>query len=338
MEISSLGNLYFQEETPWKTIKLDPVRTGVVVAVGINIVNLIAELISPYLPSFASQLVKQMQLNEDELAIQDQFVFEIKAGHKIGKPQPIILMIPVEKEEEWKDKFGPWENDEDKEHKLEKWRIRDEEAAKGLIAIPQKSRKQKKNQAKKQSFQQKRREEEEQSGFYLQSLTDQEKENVANDIKKCLEALIDKHAVDKNEVELFYKFGQRDLFIGSEKFLENKFKIPILHYSLLPHYHLSIASENVESGKYNFGVILAKVACVVDAEEIKKIYPDFSQEFIRKIELILAQRNRKHLTEILQKDNGIFKFKLDEKEVVLKLGDSVFASAHDLAHKRKKTS
>ncbi|MCK5347560.1 MAG: class I tRNA ligase family protein, partial [Candidatus Heimdallarchaeota archaeon] len=97
MEVSSIGNKFFQDNTPWqlrKDGKDDEAKK--VCAVCLNIVKNLSILISPVLPVFSKNL--QQQLNAPNLKW-DHIGFDMK-DHKIGKAQ--ILVQKVEKIEEEK--------------------------------------------------------------------------------------------------------------------------------------------------------------------------------------------------------------------------------------------
>lgn len=62
MEISSIGNRYFQENEPWKLVREDKDKTEKILGTCVNIVKNISILISPVMPEFCSELQKQMNL------------------------------------------------------------------------------------------------------------------------------------------------------------------------------------------------------------------------------------------------------------------------------------
>ena len=93
LEISDLGNKYFQEKEPWKLIKRDKKKTQEVLGLCINIVNVLATLISPITPKYSEELRKQLSLKE--LKLKD-LKFNLK-NHKTSKPKIIISKIEVKK-------------------------------------------------------------------------------------------------------------------------------------------------------------------------------------------------------------------------------------------------
>ncbi|MFH1182604.1 MAG: methionine--tRNA ligase [Candidatus Woesearchaeota archaeon] len=89
LEISALGNKYFQENEPWQLIKKDKKRCHEVVTFAANIVKNISILISPILPKFATRLQKQLGLNS--LAFKD-IGFDLK-NCEIEKARIIFAKI-----------------------------------------------------------------------------------------------------------------------------------------------------------------------------------------------------------------------------------------------------
>ncbi len=96
MAISSLGNQYFQNKEPWKSVKEDKEKTHKIVGLCVNIVKNLSILMQPILPSFSARL--QEQLGVKELKWEDiDFKFENK---KLNKPEILIKkMVESAKEE-----------------------------------------------------------------------------------------------------------------------------------------------------------------------------------------------------------------------------------------------
>lgn len=89
MEVSTLGNRYFQEKEPWKNKE----NSQEVLTLCVNIVKNLSILIAPILPSFSENL--QKQLNLKNLTWKD-LNFNL-TNHKIGKPE--ILVQRTQKKE-----------------------------------------------------------------------------------------------------------------------------------------------------------------------------------------------------------------------------------------------
>ncbi len=92
MEISRLGNQYLQEQQPWVLIKDNKPRCGTVVAVGVNLVKLLATLLEPFLPHFTEKVLHQLDLPHSP--IPDAWAqFEVAPGHTIRAAVPIFREI-----------------------------------------------------------------------------------------------------------------------------------------------------------------------------------------------------------------------------------------------------
>jgi len=92
LQISSLGNKYFQDNEPWKLVKKDRKKAQEVITLSVNLVKNLAIVIKPILPEFSEKIEKQ--LNVKELSWKDTG-FELK-NHKIGKAE--ILIKKIEKD------------------------------------------------------------------------------------------------------------------------------------------------------------------------------------------------------------------------------------------------
>ena len=64
LEMSDIGNRYFQENEPWKLAKTEKKRAGEVLALSANIVKKLAIVLKPVLPRFSENLEKQLKLDE----------------------------------------------------------------------------------------------------------------------------------------------------------------------------------------------------------------------------------------------------------------------------------
>ncbi len=102
MEISSWGNIYLQEVSPWKIWKTDPESNVVKECMFINlqIVGLLSVLCEPFVPFSAPKIRGLLNLatlqNGDLKTISDKLnsgqpVFQ--SGHKIGKPEILFAKI-----------------------------------------------------------------------------------------------------------------------------------------------------------------------------------------------------------------------------------------------------
>lgn len=97
LEISDIGNKYFQENAPWKLYKQNRKKTAEVIAFCLNIVKNLSILTSPILPKFSSEI--QEQLNLKGLKWKD-LDFNFK-NRRIGEAEIILTKVeelPVEAE------------------------------------------------------------------------------------------------------------------------------------------------------------------------------------------------------------------------------------------------
>ncbi len=62
LEISSMGNKYFQDNQPWQLVKTDKKRCSEVLAVAANIVRNLSILLAPILPKYSERIQKQLGL------------------------------------------------------------------------------------------------------------------------------------------------------------------------------------------------------------------------------------------------------------------------------------
>ncbi len=90
MELSTLGNAYFQKHEPWKLVKEEKERAHEILSFSAEIVKNLAILIKPVLPEIAGKLEKC--LNIPELSWND-LERELGSGHKINKPEILIRKI-----------------------------------------------------------------------------------------------------------------------------------------------------------------------------------------------------------------------------------------------------
>ncbi|MBU0758034.1 MAG: methionine--tRNA ligase [Nanoarchaeota archaeon] len=93
LEISALGNKYFQDNEPWKLIRINRARVLKILGTCVNIVKNLCILVSPIIPEFSEKLAKQ--LNVKNLTWND-LNFELK-DHTFNKPD-ILFTKCVKKE------------------------------------------------------------------------------------------------------------------------------------------------------------------------------------------------------------------------------------------------
>ena len=108
LEISSIGNKYFQDSAPWELRKSDPKKTQKVLTDCVNIVKNIAIMIKPIMPVFSGNVEKQLGLENLGWADLEKLIED----HQLGKAEiilrkidPIKIKVPEPKEEHRKIKF-----------------------------------------------------------------------------------------------------------------------------------------------------------------------------------------------------------------------------------------
>ncbi len=110
LEISTLGNRYFQENQPWELVKTDKAKAQRVLTDCVNIVKTVSILVKPILPRFSSQVEEQLGLPALKWSNVDVAVENHKiAGAKIilRKIDSIVLKKPGEAKPEAKKEEKP---------------------------------------------------------------------------------------------------------------------------------------------------------------------------------------------------------------------------------------
>ena len=95
LEISSLGNKYFQDNEPWKLIKEDKEKTQRILGSCVNIVKILGILCAPILPDSFERLKKQIDIPSLGW---DDINFDLKK-HKVLKSEILFDKMEIEKEE-----------------------------------------------------------------------------------------------------------------------------------------------------------------------------------------------------------------------------------------------
>ncbi|MEN0006800.1 MAG: methionine--tRNA ligase [Bacteroidota bacterium] len=102
MELSTLGNTYLQEVSPWKLFKAEPDSPLIAacMAVSLEIVALLSLLVEPFIPFTAPKIRALLQLPNSEngslqaaLATIQRGASLVPAGHKIGTPSLLFAKI-----------------------------------------------------------------------------------------------------------------------------------------------------------------------------------------------------------------------------------------------------
>ncbi|KAK4225567.1 putative methionyl-tRNA synthetase, cytoplasmic [Podospora fimiseda] len=114
MLISGLGNKLLQDnKLSNQLIAEEPERCNAVVGIALNLIHLLANILTPYMPGKAQSILKQLGLkapSEDEdipVSIPDVWEADaLKPGHVLGTPELLFSNIPAAKIEEWREAYG----------------------------------------------------------------------------------------------------------------------------------------------------------------------------------------------------------------------------------------
>lgn len=89
LEISSLGNKYFQDSQPWELVKTDRIKAQRVLTDCVNIVKTITILVKPILPTFASNVEVQLALKDLKWVDINQII----ENHRISEAKILLRKI-----------------------------------------------------------------------------------------------------------------------------------------------------------------------------------------------------------------------------------------------------
>ncbi|KAL2271490.1 hypothetical protein VTJ83DRAFT_861 [Remersonia thermophila] len=124
LSISAMANKFLQDNKLGNQLLAEePERCRAVVAVTLNHVHLLANILSPYMPEKSQSILRQLGLKAPEgegsnipVRIPDTWEIDaLKPGHAIGTPELLFSTIPAAKIEEWRDAFGGEELRKEKE-------------------------------------------------------------------------------------------------------------------------------------------------------------------------------------------------------------------------------
>lgn len=98
LTLSALGNKYFQENEPWKDLG----RAKTIIYVCANLCLSLSLLIQPYLPATSQKILQMLRLEMKDW--KNVKKLNLKAGHKISKPELLFHKLEDEQIEELKAK------------------------------------------------------------------------------------------------------------------------------------------------------------------------------------------------------------------------------------------
>jgi methionyl-tRNA synthetase len=100
ISLSHLGNRYFNEKEPWKTLKTNPQEAANTLYVTAQIVKQLAIIMEPFIPFTAEKLWKLLNLDG---SVHEQNWNEtenmLPPNHKINKAKPLFTKIDDTEEE-----------------------------------------------------------------------------------------------------------------------------------------------------------------------------------------------------------------------------------------------
>ncbi|KAJ4388347.1 hypothetical protein N0V85_007652 [Neurospora sp. IMI 360204] len=128
LSISAVGNKLLQDnKLSNQLLTEEPERCTAVINLALNLLHLIAGVLTPYMPGSAQSILRQIGLKAAEgesdipVVIPDTWTADaLKAGEPIGTPELLFSQIPAAKLEEWREAYGGEELRKQKEIEAEK--------------------------------------------------------------------------------------------------------------------------------------------------------------------------------------------------------------------------
>lgn len=105
MDLAREGNRYFDAQAPWKEVKTDKERTGVIMATMIELIADLRVMLHPFLPDTCSKLHEILNLpgHPDDIKWE---LPEIAAGHQLNAASPLFKKLDLSVAETEKAKLG----------------------------------------------------------------------------------------------------------------------------------------------------------------------------------------------------------------------------------------
>lgn len=110
MSITHLGNQYFQEQQPWKTIKDDATinQARETLYILANLCKDLAIMVEPFMPTTSKNIFSQLNIAEEKW--QSLGELSIKDNHKIGSPKILFEKMDDKQVENFRERFGDQES------------------------------------------------------------------------------------------------------------------------------------------------------------------------------------------------------------------------------------
>ena len=98
MDLARFANKYFNDRTPWKTIKSDPQKCATTLALCVDTIRTLSIILDPIIPFTTNRIRKILNLNENlrKNIWEESSANVIPAGHQLGTPE--ILFVKIEDE------------------------------------------------------------------------------------------------------------------------------------------------------------------------------------------------------------------------------------------------
>lgn len=91
MQVAKIGNQYFQENEPWKTVNEDKSKAGTALNVLANLAKDLAILIEPFMPDSAESIKKQLNISDLQWDNLGEDI--LKDGHQINEPEILFEKV-----------------------------------------------------------------------------------------------------------------------------------------------------------------------------------------------------------------------------------------------------
>ncbi|MBW2967116.1 methionine--tRNA ligase [Candidatus Woesearchaeota archaeon] len=107
MNISRLGNQYFQENAPWQLVKDGQMeRCGTVLNICCNLVRTLAVLAEPFLPNTSKDVFGQLGLDCSGCGIEYKMHLDLEPGHALGEAKVLFRKLEDKEIDDFRQKFG----------------------------------------------------------------------------------------------------------------------------------------------------------------------------------------------------------------------------------------
>jgi methionyl-tRNA synthetase len=99
IDVSRLGNKYFNDQAPWALVKQDKPKAGTTLYVAVQLVKTLAVVLQPFVPFTAQRLQTLLTLPPEECAAWTATTRLLPPGHQIQKATPLFSKVELTSEE-----------------------------------------------------------------------------------------------------------------------------------------------------------------------------------------------------------------------------------------------